>query len=55
MGGSDPERERERERGRDRGPKPYGKSQTIGILSNTGPDPLKNTRLAFIVGKLSAS
>ena len=52
MGGSDPERERG---GRDRGPKPYGKSQTIGFLSNTGPDPLKNTRLAFIVGKLSAS
>ena len=26
----------------DRGPGPPGKSQNIGFLSNTGPDPLKN-------------
>ena len=38
-------------------PIPMKKSQNIGFLSNSGPDPLKNhkaTKLAFNVGPLSA-
>ena len=39
-------------------PPPPEKSQNIGFLSNTGPDPLKNhkaTKTAFNVGPSSAS
>ena len=47
------------QRGGDRGsdPHPPEKSQTIGVLSNSGPDPLKNhkaTEPAFNVGPSSA-